>query len=327
MEHVISFDPPYAAEDVVHRAGRTARCSDIARVQQQQAFCQPIFPRFFAHKSGFRGPSKTGTSGSGRSGRVTWIGTSRVLQSIRQVIEGDASSLTRTSSNGENENGARRTTRSMSSAQGGFGRHSYSLSNEKSARRTSGRDLKQSGFGERDKMLSGMRRSEGRDSFRTGRTADRSRTASGDVSIGAGGGWKGSGQKVHETPRARGSGSFGGEGVSSLSSSKGRVVNSQRWGSIVRRQSTPAPQSRMRGAGGNDASSNGWSVGARKGSFSKRGVNDSGPRMAAQSDRSRDARSGWPGRSAGVASVAGTISSKKHKMRRPVMTYDRIGRR
>ena len=284
------------------------------------------FLSFVVHKSIFRGPSKTGTSGSGRSGRVTWIGTSRVLQSIRQVIDGDASSLTRTSSNGENENGARRTTRSMSSAQGGFGRHSYSLSNEKSARRTSGRDLKQSGFGERDKMLSGMRRSEGRDSFRTGRTADRSRTASGDVSIGAGGGWKGSGQKVHETPRARGSGSFGGEGVSSLSSSKGRVVAAQRWGSSVRRPTTPAPQSRMRGTGENDASSNGWAVG-RKGSFSNRGVSDSGQRMAAQSERSRHARSGWSGKSAGVASVAGTISSKKHKMRRPVMTYDRIGRR
>ena len=25
VKHVISFDPPYAAEDVVHRAGRTAR--------------------------------------------------------------------------------------------------------------------------------------------------------------------------------------------------------------------------------------------------------------------------------------------------------------
>jgi hypothetical protein len=286
------------------------------------------FLSFVVHKSIFRGPSKTGTSGSGRSGRVTWIGTSRVLQSIRQVIDGDASSLTRTSSNGENENGAGRTTRSMSSAQGGVGRHSYSLSNEKSTRRTSGRDLKRSGFGERDKKVSGVRHSEGRDSFRTSRTADPSRTAGGDLSIGvAGGGWKGSGQKVHETPRApRGSGSFGGEGVSSLSSSKGRVVAAQRWGSSVRRPTTPAPQSRMRGAGENDASSNGWAVG-RKGSFSNRGVSDSGQRMAAQSERSRHARSGWSGKSAGVASVAGTISSKKHKMRRPVMTYDRTGRR
>jgi superfamily II DNA/RNA helicase len=25
VQHVVSFDPPYAAEDVVHRAGRTAR--------------------------------------------------------------------------------------------------------------------------------------------------------------------------------------------------------------------------------------------------------------------------------------------------------------
>ncbi len=25
VKHVVSFDPPYAAEDVVHRAGRTAR--------------------------------------------------------------------------------------------------------------------------------------------------------------------------------------------------------------------------------------------------------------------------------------------------------------
>lgn len=275
-----------------------------------------------------RGPSRVEGSGRNNIGHVTWIGTSRVLQSIRQVIDGDASSLTRTSSNGENENGARRTTRSMSSAQGGFGRHSYSLSNEKSARRTSGRDLKQSSFGERDKKPSGMRRSESRDSFRTGRTADRSRIAGSDVSIGvAGGGWKGSGQKVHETPHARGTGSFGGGGVSSRSSSKGRVVAAQRWGSSVRRQTTPAPESRMRDAGRNDASLNGWAVGARKGSFSNRGVSDSGPRMAAQSERSRHARSGWPGRSAGVASVAGTISSKKHKMRRPVMTYDRTRRR
>jgi hypothetical protein len=45
VEHIISFDPPYAAEDVVHRAGRTARCTDVARARRQQAFCQPIFCR------------------------------------------------------------------------------------------------------------------------------------------------------------------------------------------------------------------------------------------------------------------------------------------
>ena len=32
VDHVVSFDPPFAAEDVVHRAGRTARCADAVRL-------------------------------------------------------------------------------------------------------------------------------------------------------------------------------------------------------------------------------------------------------------------------------------------------------
>jgi hypothetical protein len=177
-------------------------------------------------------------------------------------------------------------------------------------------------------MMSGTRHSEGRDRLRTGSTVYRRRTEGSVVTVeNTGGGWKGSDQKVYDAPRARGSGSFGREAVSSLGSSKGYDATAQRWGGSGRRQTFPAPQSRVRGAGENGSSSNSRTGGVKKGSYSNRAVSDNMQNMLGQPERSRHVRSGWAGRSASDASVAGSISSKKHKLRRPVMTYDRAGRR
>jgi superfamily II DNA/RNA helicase len=303
VEHVISFDPPYAAEDVVHRAGRTAR-----------------------------GPSRAEAPGSGR---VTWIGTSRVLQFIRQVVEGNTGSSSGTSSKGVGEYGARKHGGSNIRASGGSAaRHFDSSSLRRPSRRVAGngseqgasesggrRPIRRTRYGEDDKGM--IRGSEFGKRSRTDRSAKVARSE--------GGSWGGKGRTHEDVPRGR---SNGVESVTGPGSSKAFAVDklrSQRWRGSGQRQEPAVTPGERRPFNVTESSSRSRRPGmdTYAGKAAGVGGGDRGHRLTRRPDSSRNARGGWFGNrgNSNVGSDIGTTSSKKHKMRRPSLVYGRPGRK
>ena len=261
---------------------------------------------------------------------MTWIGTGRVLQFIRQVIEGDTGSLSRTSSTGGDQYGARRSSSSVRPAEGSVNRYSSTL--RQPSRRGTGYSSRQSARGgEAD--VTNSRSRDGEDvkgGFSGSRTDGRGRSDSHTTLIAdravsnQGGGLGRRSHKFDDAPRGRGS---GGESVSSKGVAADRS-RSQRW----RSSGAVAVQSDRRGFRANDSAiSRGRRPGvdayAGKGKAAGVGGSDRRHTLGSRSEPSRFERGGWGGRGGNVESDSGTTSSKKHKLRRPSLAYSRPGRR
>jgi hypothetical protein len=263
-----------------------------------------------------RGPSRVEGSGRNNIGHVTWIGTSRVLQFIREVIDGVASSSNRVSSRKEDASG----TRQMSSGRGAAGGRSDA--SPQPSRRPPGRGGRQGGRAADGRLLvSGPR--HGKDSSSRMDKSGKSHGSEGSR-------WGSRDHKVEQVSRGRSSGG-GSEASSKPGSGEGRALNGWRSGRTGNgeQQHAAALPSRRANFRANDSSAGSRTSKPGKDALESKGSGYGRQRLSSRSDAMRTSREGsWGGRRRDSdAPEDGTTSSKKHKMRRPSMTYGKAGRK
>jgi hypothetical protein len=264
-----------------------------------------------------RGPSKTEVNGRGSTGRVTWIATSRMLQFIRQVIDGDVSPLTR-SSKSEVDDGRHRT--SGSSIASGARRYA-----PQPDRRFAGRGSRQGGSaaGGND-VVRESRRDKENNRVGSSRAVNRYRTGDSQGAISnQEGKWRSADQKGDKVSRDRNGAAW------SAGPSNGRAVDggrSARWtGSSP--QQPAALQNKRSDTRTNESSPGSWGRKSAKDAFETRGGSTGRQRPLGNREPMRGSRGGWGERKSGGDTIeSGTLGSKKHKLRRPSVTYGKARR-
>jgi hypothetical protein len=255
---------------------------------------------YFPHSLACRGPGGPAVSAKGGSARVTWIGTSRLLQFVRQVIEGVPGVLTKSVLKRDLESGV---------MGAGFGRRPDAHENSKKERpparvdRHYGNDrpVKSRYDQNTGDFSSGSTRKFHRSGAESGASVTRNREENRTDS----------GQKFARNRRSLVSTQQ--QPASSPSASKARSeerLSSQRWRGVER----GSPRFTSESAVESRADKPGQTT---KQAFS--GKHET-------SSRKQEVFGGRRNSRGGIAVPALTKSSKKHKLRRPSLSYGRTRR-